>query len=236
MIKHTLLLTLFMAAGAVQAQTPTQDQLAKAKETADTVCFACHGENGNQPLLPIYPRLAGQNADYLFKQLKDFQKGMMDPTATEARHNATMAPMSLVLPTDEDMRAIAEHFASQQPTYENAVADQESLALGEKIWRAGIAAKGVPACAACHGPQGMGVMAQYPRLAGQQIDYAMLQMEAFQGFQGYIPELDNPASPTYSPRTYVIRDNDPASMMRMIASRMTTPEIKAAVNYASTLK
>lgn len=236
MIKNTLLLSLLMAAGAVLAQTPTQEQLAAAKATADTVCFACHGTNGNEPLLPIYPRLAGQNADYLFKQLKDFQTGMMDPAAAVARHNATMAPMALVLPTDDDMRAMAEHFSGQQASNPTPIEDQAALELGKKIWLAGIAAKKIPACAGCHGPNGMGIMAQYPRLAGQQVEYAMLQMEAFQGFQGYLPDLDDPASPTYSPRMFAVRENDPASMMRDIASRMTTPEIKAVLHYASTLK
>ncbi|MCK2095406.1 c-type cytochrome [Thauera aromatica] len=209
MIKRSLLLSsLLLLSGSLQAQDPASE-LAKAKQTAETLCAACHGADGNSQL-PANPKLAGQHQDYLFKQLREF-KGW--DGAAPVRENAVMSAMVAGL-EENDMRALASYFASfeQQP---EAAKSMETAELGQQIWRAGIAAKGVPACAACHGPAGAGMPAQYPRLSGQFAEYTEAQMKAFRDGA---------------------RHNDPNSMMRTVALKMTDPEIKAVADYAAGLR
>ncbi|AVR89299.1 c-type cytochrome [Thauera aromatica] len=209
MIKRSLLLSsLLLLSGGLQAQDPASE-LAKAKQTAETLCAACHGADGNSQL-PANPKLAGQHQDYLFKQLREF-KGW--DGAAPVRENAVMSAMVAGL-EENDMRALASYFASfeQQP---EAAKSMETAELGQQIWRAGIAAKGVPACAACHGPAGAGMPAQYPRLSGQFAEYTEAQMKAFRDGA---------------------RQNDPNSMMRTVALKMTDPEIKAVADYAAGLR
>ncbi|MBN8441113.1 MAG: cytochrome c4 [Thauera sp.] len=209
MIKRSLLLSsLLLVAGSLQAQAPAPD-LAKAKQTAETVCAACHNADGNS-LLPANPKLAGQHADYLYKQLTEF-KGW--DGKKPVRENAIMSAMVAGL-DQNDMRGLAQHFASAtlQPEPAKNVA---TIDLGQKIWRGGIPSKGVPACAACHGPAGAGLPAQYPRLSGQFAEYTEAQLKAFRDG---------------------IRANDPNRMMRMVAIKMTDPEIKAVSDYAAGLR
>ncbi|MDR1228900.1 MAG: cytochrome c4 [Azoarcus sp.] len=211
MIKRSLLLSFLLAAGGVQAQ----NQAAVQPSAPPEVCATCHGADGNNwdPQTngktaggADSPKLAGQHSDYLYKQFTEFKNG------TRA-NNPVMTGMITMLP-DEDMRAVAEYFAAQK--LRPAVsADIDAIALGQKIWRAGIAAKGVPACAACHGPAGKGLPAQYPALAGQFPDYIEAQLKAFRDGA---------------------RANDPAKMMRDIALRMTDPEIKAISDYTAGLR
>lgn len=209
MIKRSLLLSsLLLVAGSLQAQDPTPD-LEKAKQTAETICAACHSADGNSQLA-ANPKIAGQHEDYIFKQLREF-KGWNDNAP--ARENAIMTAMVAGL-EEADMRGLAKYFASFELTPEPA-RNLDTVELGQKIWRAGIAEKGVPACAACHGPAGAGMPAQYPRLSGQFAEYTEAQMKAFRDG---------------------VRANDPNSMMRMIALKMTDPEIKAVADYATGLR
>ncbi|MCK6407862.1 c-type cytochrome [Thauera sp.] len=209
MIKRSLLLSsLLLVAGSLQAQDKAAD-LDKAKQTAETLCAACHMADGNSQL-PANPKIAGQHEDYLFKQLREF-KGWNGNAPV--RENAIMGGMVASL-EEADMRALAKHFASFELQPEPAK-NLATIDLGQKIWRAGIAAKGVPACAACHGPAGAGMPAQYPRLSGQFAEYTETQMKAFRDG---------------------VRANDPNSMMRMIAIKMTDPEIKAVADYAAGLR
>ena len=209
MIKRSLLLSsLLLVSGGLMAQEQAPD-LAKAKQTAESVCVACHSADGNS-LLPENPKLAGQHEDYLYKQMREF-KGWNG--AAPVRENAIMGAMVAGL-EDEDMRGLARYFASfelQPETSKNL----ETMELGQKIWRGGIAAKGVPACAACHGPAGAGMPAQYPRLSGQFADYSAAQLKAFRDGG---------------------RDNDPNRMMRMIALKMTDAEMNAVADYAAGLR
>ncbi|HOI52360.1 MAG TPA: c-type cytochrome, partial [Azonexus sp.] len=115
-----------------------------------------------------------------------------------------MAGMAAAL-TEEDMKNVAAWFASQKLKPESAK-NEASLALGKKIWRQGDFRKGVPACAGCHGPAGSGMPAQYPRLAGQFAEYTEAQLVAFRAGT---------------------RANDPESMMRTIAEKMTDADMKA---------
>lgn len=209
MIKRSLLLSsLLLVAGGLQAQEQAPD-LAKAKQTAETVCVACHGADGNSQL-SANPKIAGQHEDYLYKQLREF-KGW--DGAKPLRENAVMGAMVAGL-EGADMKGLAKYFASFELQPEPAK-NLETIELGQKIWRAGIAAKGVPACAACHGPAGAGLPAQYPRLSGQFAEYTEAQLKAFRDGG---------------------RDNDPNRMMRMIALKMTDAEMKAVADFAAGLR
>ena len=211
MIKHSLLLSLLLATGAVQAQdkAAAQPNLAKAKQTAEQVCGACHGTDGNSQI-PVNPKLAGQHAEYLNKQLRNFKSEGGKPAE---RANPIMGGMVAAL-SEDDMKGLATYFAGQQLKPESAKS-KASIELGQKLWRAGDIKRGIPACAACHGPAGAGLPAQYPRLSGQFADYTEAQLKAFRAGE---------------------RANDPAKMMRTIALKMTDPEIKAVADYAAGLR
>ena len=209
MIKRSLLLSsLLLVSGGLLAQDQAPD-LAKAKQTAESVCVACHSADGNS-LLPENPKLAGQHEDYLYKQMREF-KGWNG--AAPVRENAIMGAMVAGL-EDEDMKGLAKYFASFELQPESSK-NLETVELGQKIWRGGIASKGVPACAACHGPAGAGLPAQYPRLSGQFADYSAAQLKAFRDGG---------------------RANDPNRMMRMIALKMTDAEMNAVSDYAAGLR
>ncbi len=141
---------------------------AEAGKTKAAACVACHGPDGNSPA-PNFPKLAGQHADYLVKQLKDFKSGeRTDPTM-----NAMVAPLS-----EQDMTDIAAFYASQKGSIGETAAEQ--LELGQTLYRAGNSASGVAACAACHGPAGAGnPMANFPGVSGQHADYTKLQLQNF---------------------------------------------------------
>jgi cytochrome c553 len=141
---------------------------ADAAKLAAQVCAACHGADGNS-VIPLNPKLAGQQPEYITKQLKNFKSG--------ERKNAVMGGMIAAL-SAEDMVNLGNYFASQ--TIKNGKARSNGAgSVGEKIYRGGIAGSSVPACAACHGPAGAGIPIRFPRLAGQHADYTLAQMKAF---------------------------------------------------------
>ena len=195
------------AAAQKQASKP---DLAKAQQTANQVCAACHGADGNSAS-PANPSIAGQHAEYTTLQLMHFQSGI--------RANAVMQAMTASL-TPEDMRALGIFF-SQQKTKPSAAKDKELVAAGQKIYRGGNAASGVPACAACHSPDGVGVPARYPRVGGQFSDYTLAQLKAFKaGGRGVDKEG---------------KDIN-GKVMAEIASRMSDREMQAVAEYASGLR
>jgi cytochrome c553 len=197
------LLVTGLTANATEEAKPAADPL-KGKATAETICVACHGADGNSAI-PANPILAGQGEAYLHKQLSNFKAG--------TRNNPIMMGMAAPL-SDEDMRNVAAWFAQQ--TIKPAAATNEAvIARGKKLWRAGDASKGIPACAACHGPSGHGIPAQFPRLAGQFPEYTELQLKSFRAGE---------------------RTNDPESMMRAIADRLSDSDIKALSEYAAGLR
>lgn len=141
---------------------------AAAGQAKSALCATCHGADGNSQL-SINPKLAGQNASYLVKQLMDYKSG--------ARANPTMTAMVAAL-TDQDIHDIAAWYSSQQVSLLGA--DPETLELGETLYRAGIKDLSVAACSACHSPTGNGNgPAGFPSLSGQHSEYTLLQLKAF---------------------------------------------------------
>lgn len=161
-------LTLSGVARAAEPQAAKKPDLAAGEAKASTVCAACHTADGSRGL-PAYPILQGQHPEYLVKQLTEFKEGK--------RKNSIMNGMAAAL-TPEDMRNVAAFYASKKAK-DGVSKNKDLVALGEKIYRGGIAKKGVPACAGCHSPNGAGIPAQYPRLSGQHSDYVKTQLTAF---------------------------------------------------------
>jgi cytochrome c553 len=202
-MKYTTLVSLLAVSlfTAASAQAAGDAEAGKAKAQA---CFACHGVNGNSSV-PNFPKLAGQHAAYTAKQLADFKAG-------KTRSNAVMAPQVANL-SDQDMADLAAFFAKQSPSLGRA--DEKLAVLGQKIYRGGNMDRGVPACAACHGPTGTGnPPAAYPLLSGQHSAYMVQTLKDFRDGK---------------------RKNDPNSMMRDIASKMSDAEIEAVASYISGL-
>lgn len=208
MIKRSLLLSLLLVAGGLHAQDQAPD-MDRAKQLAESICAGCHAVDGNSTIADN-PKLAGQIPEYTYKQLRNFASiNGNPPVRVNAIMNSMVAPLS-----DDDMRALAHYYASQELKPEVAQ-NADTVEQGRHIWRAGIASKGVPACAACHGPSGAGMPAQYPRIAGQFAKYTLTQLQAFR--EGN-------------------RANDPAEMMRDIALKMTDKEMQAVADYAAGLR
>ena len=157
---------------AVFSLVSTQSVLAQgdaaAGQAKSALCATCHGAEGNSEI-SINPKLAGQNFNYIVKQLQDYKSGN--------RVNATMSAMVAAL-TEQDILDISAWYSSQQVTLQGA--NLESLELGESIYRAGIKGLSVAACAACHSPTGGGNgPAGFPSLSGQHPDYTLMQLKAF---------------------------------------------------------
>jgi cytochrome c553 len=196
------------AAAVVTAQALAQDT-AKAQSIASQVCAACHAADGNSTA-PANPKIAGQIPEYLNKQLLDFKaQGGKKP----ARESPIMMGMVANL-SEADMKGLAAFYGGQK-LKPAAASDKNLVAAGQRLWRGGNAATGVPACAGCHGPAGAGMPAQYPRIAGQYADYVAAQLKAFK--EGG-------------------RANDPNGMMRGVAARLTDREIRAVAEYAAGLR
>lgn len=202
-------LALVLAASGAHAQSgPAKVDLAKGEAVASQVCAACHGADGNSPT-PANPNLAGQHAAYLYKQLMDFR--VKQGAKEAARVNAIMAGFAAGL-SEEDMRNVSAYL-SKQALKPAAAANKDIVELGQKIYRGGIPAKNVPACAGCHSPNGAGIPSEYPRLAGQYAEYTDAQLVAFR--QG-------------------LRKN--SAQMVDIAARMSDVEIKAVSEYIAGLR
>jgi cytochrome c553 len=174
----------------------------KGAQIYDQVCASCHGADGNSGS-PANPKLAQQHPEYLTKQLQEFKSGK--------RNNAIMKGFATAL-SDADMRNIAAHMAAQKgkPGFAK---DRELSALGEKIYRGGIAERNVAACMGCHSPNGAGMPSQYPRLGGQHADYTEAQLRGF--------------------RDGARKNN---SVMTQAVSKMNDRELKAVSDYIAGLR
>jgi len=168
------------------------------------VCAACHGVDGNSAI-SANPKLSGQHPEYLYKQLTNFKSG--------ARANAVMSGMAGML-SDADMHLVAEYYSKQTLNLGQAKTNG-SGSLGEKIYRAGIQANAVPACASCHGPTGDGLPVKYPRLGGQHTEYVLNQLRQFR---------------------LGARANDEVKVMRTIAAKLTDQEMEAVADYIQGLR
>ncbi len=194
---------------AAPAQYVIKGDAAKGQEIAGKVCAACHGPDGNSPL-PVNPSLAGQHPEYLYKQMSNFKPKDGKPAE---RNNPIMAGIVAGL-SDGDMKNVAAYYASQTPR-PRAARDAELVKQGQLIYRGGIAAKSVAACASCHSPNGAGLPAQYPRVAGQHAEYTAAQLKAFRSGE---------------------RKNDPNAMMRTVAGKLSDRETAAVAEYIAGLR
>ena len=187
---------LFAFTGAVHAAAGN----ATAGEQKAQACMACHGPGGKS-MVPMFPKLAGQHASYIAKELADFKAG-------KTRTDATMAPQTAAL-SEQDMADLGAYYASQAPDI--GVADKEKSKLGKKIFEAGNKISGVSACMACHGPTGSGnPTARFPRLGGQHATYTIKALKDFRSH---------------------VRSNDPGKMMQTVTAHMTDEEIDAVASY-----
>ena len=163
---------LAMASTAARADQPDASAQAYARKIAITVCGTCHGPNGNS-MNPKYPRLAGQNANYLAAQLKAFRaQSRGDPDAI-----GYMWGMASQL-DDDTIQALAAYYSGQKAV-PSASGASPAITRGRQIYAQGVAAQGVPACSSCHGPDAHGVQ-DFPRLAGQHAQYVLKQLGSFQ--------------------------------------------------------
>jgi cytochrome c553 len=177
----------------------------EAGQAKSVACMACHGMDGNSAN-PEWPSIAGQHPSYIVKQLRHFKAG--------DRQNPLMMPMAMPL-SDQDMEDLAAFFSAQAPR-PTGETEPSKLKLGQKIFRSGNPATGVPACAGCHGPAGAGIPGgAYPRIGGQHAVYAAAQLRAYKSGA---------------------RATDPNSMMRTIALKLTDPEIDAVASYLQGLR
>lgn len=199
-----------ISSAAAQDAGKGKPDLAKAKQFAETVCAACHGADGNSTI-PANANLAGQGAEYISRQLDHFKSGV--------RPNPIMQPMAAML-SPADMVAMGILF-SQQKAKPGAAKDATLAAQGQRLWRGGDAAAGIPACAACHTPTGGGIPPNYPRLAGQHAEYTLAQLKAYAAGQ---------------------RGADPGGkdtngrIMAAIARRMSEAQMQAVADFAAGLR
>ena len=196
-----------LSGAALSADKPAAKiDTARGSQIATQVCAACHAADGNSPAA-ANPKLAGQHPEYLAKQLASFK----DNTA---RKSPLMKAFADALSKD-DAASVSAHYASQKPDAKGAARNPAAVKLGEKIYRGGVADKGIAACAGCHGPAGAGIPAQYPRIAGQWADYTKAQLIAFRAGE---------------------RQNDPQGMMRGVTAKLSDKEIDAVADYIAGLK
>ena len=181
---------------------PAGADLAKGQSISTQVCAACHAADGSRGA-PVNPIIAGQHPEYLVKQLAEFKSGK--------RENPIMKGMAAAL-SEEDMVNVAAFYASKQAK-QGFARNKDTIRLGEKIYRGGILERKVPACAGCHGPTGVGIPAQFPRLSGQHSEYTEAQLIAFRSGG---------------------RVN--SAQMMAIAAPMSDREIKAVADYVAGLR
>jgi len=212
-MKRTLLLAALagaLSAPAALGQAPaSKADLAQAESIVKNVCAACHGPDGNSAS-PVNPNLAGQPAEYITLQLTHFQAGI--------RVNPVMQAMAATL-KPEEMKALGAYFSQQKPKG-LAAKDPVLAAAGQKVYRGGDIARGVPACAACHSPNGAGLAKNYPRLSGQYADYTLAQLKAFRADERGVDKAGKDTN---------------GKIMATIADRLSDAQMKAVAEYASGL-
>ncbi|HUR40488.1 MAG TPA: c-type cytochrome [Verrucomicrobiae bacterium] len=209
-MKRVLLVAALLCGGSAMAEEATTEPFtggnAEAGAAKAATCVACHGPGGNSAN-PEWPKLAGQHARYISEQLKYFKSGdRKNPVM-----NAQAQPLS-----EQDMKDLAAYFSQQKA--KPGVGSPDAVKVAEKLYRAGDASRGVPACLACHGPQGNGnAGAGYPRIGGQHAKYTAGALRQLRGLAGApIPNANLQA-------------------MATIAARLTDAEIEALASYINGL-
>jgi cytochrome c553 len=187
---------------AAKPAAPAKPDLVQGEARFTAACASCHGADGNSGS-PANPKLAQQHPEYLVKQLQEYKSGK--------RANAIMQGMAATL-SDADMKNIAAWLATQKAK-PGFAKEKELVALGERIWRGGIADRQIAACAGCHSPNGAGIPSQYPRLSGQHADYTAAQLTAFR--EG-------------------VRKNN--VQMTQVAAKLNDREIRAVSDYVAGLR
>ena len=202
LVKGVVSVALLSALASTSALAQGSAAAGQAKAAA---CAACHGATGNESVLPNVPKLGAQGERYLLKQLQEIK--------ADVRKVPLMAPIVAPL-NDQDLADLAAYFASLEAP--KGATEESKLALGQEIYRAGIAKLGVAACSACHSPDGKGnALAGYPALSGQDTQYVELQLKSFRAGE---------------------RNNDEAEVMRTIAARLNDAEIAALASYVAGLR
>ena len=197
-MNHSKLIAVIAFAAAFSASAADPE----AGKTKSATCAACHGVTGSSSN-PMWPSLGGQHESYIVQQLQAFQSGL--------RSDPMMTPMAMGL-AEQDMQDIAAYYAQQTPP--TLTAEPAAVALGEKLYRGGNAATGVPACLACHGAEGAGTAAAgWPRIGGQHAEYIAKQLTLYRSGERKTNEI-----------------------MTDIAKRMTDEEILAVANYLQGLR
>lgn len=196
-----------LTAGAQDKSAAARPDLKRGQEIAASICAACHGPDGNSSIA-TNPKLSGQDTAYLVKQLNDYAKPADDKAA---RVNAVMTGMVGAISVADRLHVAA--FYASQPHQPGTSRNRDTLELGQRIYRAGIPGRGVPACNGCHSPNGAGIPAQYPRLGGQHAEYTQTQLKAF--------------------RDGTRRNNVP---MAQIAARLSESEMNAVADYVAGLR
>ncbi|MBT9505974.1 c-type cytochrome [Rhodoferax sp.] len=186
----------------VEPVKAAKPDLAKGEASYAAVCAACHGADGNSGT-PANPKLAQQHPEYLVKQLQEFKSGK--------RANPIMSGFAGTL-SDADMKNIA-YWVTSKTAKSGFAKDKELVALGERIYRGGVADRQIAACAGCHSPNGAGIPAQYPRLSGQHADYTIAQLTGFRDGT---------------------RKN--SEQMIQVAAKLNNREIKAVSDYIAGLR
>ncbi len=192
------------AAGDAPAVAPkaAKPDLVKGEASFTAVCAACHGADGNSAIA-ANPKLSQQHPEYLVKQLEEFKSGK--------RNDPVMKGFASAL-SEDDMKNIA-YWVTSKAAKPGFAKDKDLVAMGERIYRGGIADRNIAACAGCHSPNGAGMPAQYPRLSGQHADYTATQLIAF-------------------------RDGKRANSLQMtqVAAKLNDKEIKAVSDYIAGLR
>ncbi|NLS13682.1 cytochrome c4 [Vibrio sp. SM6] len=183
----------------------------EAGKVKSQTCVACHGADGSSSILPTYPKLAGQHAGYLQKQLQDFKLAMAT-SGKQGRNDPVMGGMAMPL-TEQDIADLAAYYASL-PISENTTPDN-AVEIGEVLYNAGDSERGITACIACHGPRGNGTsLSGFPKISGQNAEYIEAQLVKFRDGS---------------------RGNDMNAMMRDVAKKLSDDDIAILSAYVGGL-
>lgn len=201
-----IVLSLALVAGATSVAHAAIQGDAEAGKTKAATCAACHGNDGNS-MVAMYPKIAGQHAPYIVKQLKEF-KAAATSGGKEGRNDPVMNGMAMPL-SEQDMADLAAYFSSQ--TQKPGATPEDVIEQGQKLYRGGDTSRGLVACQACHGPRGVGTsLAGFPMISGQHPDYIKAQLEKFRAGT---------------------RNNDQNQMMQDVARKLTDKDIEILSKY-----